>query len=146
YEGHGVLTWRQGIKYAGEFLNDRFHGQGVMELPNGSTYVGEWNEGLPNGKGTYTYQGEKNRDERSMADFLNANGPGRLRNNWQYKGEWKNGSPDGHGALTFPDGEKRMGQWKDGEYCRAGMLLLFETKKTQKVVLMPRQVKRVAGH
>jgi len=44
-------------------------------------------------------------------------------NNPQYKGEVKreyiifgDGFPDGQGTLTNPDGDKYVGEWKDGEY------------------------------
>jgi len=30
-------------------------------------------------------------------------------------GEFKDGKPNGQGILTFPDGEKYVGEWKDGE-------------------------------
>ena len=32
-----------------------------------------------------------------------------------YKGQVKNGKPNGLGVLTRPDGEKYIGEWKDGK-------------------------------
>ena len=32
----------------------------------------------------------------------------------KYVGEWKNGKKHGQGTQTFPDGSKYVGEWKDG--------------------------------
>ena len=55
-------------------------------------YVGEWQNGKPNGKGTFFYaDGEK------------------------YVGTFENYSRNGHGVFTFSDGAKYVGNHKDGE-------------------------------
>ena len=33
----------------------------------------------------------------------------------KYKGQVENGEPNGQGTYTNPDGEKYVGEWKDGE-------------------------------
>ena len=55
-------------------------------------YVGEIENGKPNGQGTETFpDGQK------------------------YEGEWKNGKYHGQGNLTSSDGRKYVGEFKDGE-------------------------------
>ena len=33
----------------------------------------------------------------------------------KYVGQIKNGEPCGHGTFTYPNGEKYVGEWKDGK-------------------------------
>ena len=35
-------------------MNDTLDGQGTLTYANGTKYVGEWKDGLPNGQGTST--------------------------------------------------------------------------------------------
>ena len=51
-EGKGVLTFKSGHTYKGEFKNDAQHGHGEETLVGGQKYVGEYREGRFNGKGT----------------------------------------------------------------------------------------------
>ena len=55
-------------------------------------YVGEIENGLPNGQGTYT----------------NLNG-------YKYVGEFKNGGRHGKGTNTWSDGREYIGEFRDGE-------------------------------
>ena len=59
-------------------------------------YEGDVENGKPNGKGTFTWsEGKWKGDE--------------------YVGEYKNGKEHGQGTLTWSDGEKYVGEFKDGE-------------------------------
>ena len=49
--GKGTLTWPDGIKYVGEFVNDNREGRGVQTWPNGSKYAGQWRADKKHGKG-----------------------------------------------------------------------------------------------
>ena len=51
--GNGVLTFRDGKIYTGEFLNDRRSGHGKM-TSNIGTYEGQWRNDLYDGEGTFT--------------------------------------------------------------------------------------------
>ena len=59
---------------------------------NDGKYVGEIENGKPNGQGTYT--------SPVGGTFI---------------GEWKDGKRNGQGTFTWSDGEKYVGEWKDGE-------------------------------
>ena len=41
-EGQGELTWRNGDRYVGEFLNNQMHGQGELLWANQDVYEGEF--------------------------------------------------------------------------------------------------------
>ena len=53
--GNGTLTYKDGSKYVGEFINDEFNGQGTHTKSDGEKYEGQFAKGLYNGQGTYTF-------------------------------------------------------------------------------------------
>ena len=67
-------------------------GQASYTWGNGNTYVGEWKDGKPNGKGTATYVGLG-----------------------RYVGTFKKGKRHGRGEANYVDGRKYVGEWKDGD-------------------------------
>ncbi len=77
-------------KYVGEIDNGEPNGQGTFIWSDGTKYVGEYKNGLPNGHGTETWSdGSK------------------------YVGEFKDGKWDGQGTITWSDGTKYVGEYKD---------------------------------
>lgn len=44
-DGYGVLRWRDGKKYEGNFVNDKREGQGTFIWADGRKYIGEWKAG-----------------------------------------------------------------------------------------------------
>ena len=53
-----TITYPNGIKYVGEFKDDKRHGQGRYTFKNGDEYdeyIGEWKDGKMHGKGTYLH-------------------------------------------------------------------------------------------
>ena len=62
-----------GVKYVGEWKDNKKHGQGTFTSPDGVKYVGEYKDGKSHGQGTYT-----------------------LANGSKYVGEWKDGKIHGH--------------------------------------------------
>ena len=47
--GKGKKTMASGQSYEGDFIKDKFEGQGTYRWPNGDFYVGGWKEGQQNG-------------------------------------------------------------------------------------------------
>ena len=63
-----------------------------LKFPDGSKYVGEVKNGIPHGRGTYTWaDGNK------------------------YVGEWKDSKQHGQGTYTYADGTVEKGIWENGE-------------------------------
>ncbi len=78
-------------------------------------YVGEVQDGLPNGQGTWTTpSGEKYVGEFKDGNY-NGQGTSTFPNGEKYVGEWKDGLPNGQGTWTLPDGKKYVGEFKDGK-------------------------------
>ncbi len=79
-------------KYVGEIDNGEPNGQGTFIWSDGTKYVGGYKNGLPNGHGTETWSdGSK------------------------YVGEFKDGKWDGQGTITWSDGTKYVGEYKDNK-------------------------------
>ncbi|CAL6051699.1 Conserved_hypothetical protein [Hexamita inflata] len=83
----GELTQSNNV-YNGEFLNNRFNGEGAFTSEQ-MNYKGAFENGMRNGKGT-----------EIGADF-------------QFKGQFKNDFPEGKGMFKTDKGEKK-GMWTEG--------------------------------
>ena len=75
-------------KYVGEIEDGKPNGQGTYNF-YGTKYEGEWKDGKYHGQGTYYSLGTK------------------------YVGEFKDGEENGQGTWTSPDGDKYVGEFKD---------------------------------
>ena len=82
-----------GIKYEGEFNNDRIEGFGIAKYSSGDKYEGEWKNNKQYGKGTLIYIG-----------------------GGKYVGEWKYGKLDGEGIYYLKNGERFEGKFIDNKY------------------------------
>ena len=89
----GTLTLPNGVKYVGEFKDDKYHGQGTRTLPIGIEYVGEFKDGEYHGQGTLTFP-----------------------NVMFYVGEFKDGEYHGQGTRTFASGTIEVGYYMRGNY------------------------------
>jgi len=82
-------TYYNGIQYAGEWRDSKYHGQGTFTRPDGTKYVGEFKDGKYEGAGAYTSAGGE-----------------------KYVGEYKDGKRNGDGISYNPDGTIRVaGLW-----------------------------------
>ena len=70
-----------------------------------SKYIGQVENGKPNGQGTYTFN-----DGR------------------KYVGEWLDGEQNGHGTVTSPDG-KYVGEWKGNDFHGQGTMISADGTK-----------------
>lgn len=50
-DGVGVLTWKDGTCYIGQFVNNKMQGKGRMTQANGDVYQGDWKNNMANGIG-----------------------------------------------------------------------------------------------
>ena len=106
--GQGELDWKQPVEYRpgwkGSEVDDADEYLGQVRLSDEydidrhsytwdecAKYVGEFNQGQPDGEGTLT-----------MIDGST------------YVGQFKDGKWHGEGAWTHPDGDEISGQWKEG--------------------------------
>ncbi len=52
--GTAIIQKKGGIRFSGQFINKRPHGQGTAEYPDGTRYEGSWLNGTMDGFGTLT--------------------------------------------------------------------------------------------
>ena len=90
--GTGVFKYKNGSKYTGKFKNGKRHGQGSLELPDGTIFTGKSKADVFSGEGTILY---------STGD--------------KYVGEIQNNKRNGQGAYTFANGLTSIGEWKDNK-------------------------------
>ncbi|MDP2105086.1 MAG: hypothetical protein Q8J76_03740, partial [Desulfobulbaceae bacterium] len=54
-QGNGTMTFANGSKYTGSFINDLMEGQGTLSYPDGQFYTGQFKNGKFHGAGTFRY-------------------------------------------------------------------------------------------
>ena len=60
------------MSYDGDWVANKYHGQGTYTWPDGTKYVGTWVDNTMHGQGTYT-----DKDGREwVGEFYNNDGPG----------------------------------------------------------------------
>ena len=107
-----------GQKYVGEFQNGEPNGKGAYSFPNGKITVGEFKNGLPNGQGITTMDGTK-----FIGNFIDGkfDGQGEIvfKNGGKYVGGFKNGERNGLGIQYSADGSIRnQGVWANDDFVR----------------------------
>jgi len=96
YEGIGGWYWNKGDTISGTFVDGLLNGRGE-EKGGDYLYVGEYRNGLYNGRGRIDYPD---------GSF--------------YEGEFKNGSFDGLGKMSYADGTVFDGTWEGGDFLGEG--------------------------
>jgi SH3-like domain-containing protein len=85
------MTFPDGTKYLGDWQNDKPFGQGTLTSVGKFEYAGEFNNGVRHGHGNLeTIDGKK------------------------YSGQWQNDVPHGLGKIIYPDGSEFVGQFENG--------------------------------
>ena len=95
--GYFEESYDDGSSYKGNFKDGLYHGQGTFTWANGDKYEGEFEEGARI-KGTYTWPEKR---EGYM---------------YKYIGEFKNNEFEGEGTAYYVGGETESGIWKNGKY------------------------------
>ena len=78
--GKGILTWLNGQKYTGSFVNGQIEGEGLLNYPKDDArlhYAGAFQKEQQSGIGTMTW-----------------------RDGQKYEGQWEHGMMSGQGELT----------------------------------------------
>ena len=111
----GTHTYNDGVKYIGEWQNNKKHGQGTHTWASGNKYVGEWQNDKKNGQGTFTWAN----GDKYVGEWQNAKSHGQGTYTWAdgdiYIGEYKNDLMDGRGTYTWSAGDKYVGEWQNDQ-------------------------------
>ena len=127
-------TTPDGGRYYGRLVKGKLHGHGRLEWRNGASFVGEFRDGLAEGKGRYTdprgsiyeghyhlgvFSGEGSLHDISGATYVGTfvnnmfNGKGRYSDGEGnlYEGDFVDGKFTGQGVLSTPGGPRHEGQF-----------------------------------
>ena len=124
-DGEQTRHYPDGSSYEGEFREGMRHGVGTYVWPDGDTFHGCWRENQQEGHGTYTwavggaYEGEFRNDKRQgKGVYVSADGD-------RYDGTYHDGKKHGHGEYTWAKGHRYKGPWKDDYMHSEGSLGTF---------------------
>lgn len=118
-------------QYSGGMADGKKSGYGVLIMPGGDKYEGEWKNDLQNGKGTFTYAN----GDKYEGQWVNGNREGTGTFTWAdgriYVGAWKNDQRNGKGVYTWPSGDRYEGEFKDGKLNGRGVYTYANGKVTE---------------
>ena len=112
-----TVTFPSGEVYVGEWRDGLRNGKGTHTLMNKDSYTGEWKDGKMHGRGTYTwfngdtYVGDWYRDEQQGHGVYHA------KLGYSYDGEWLKGMPHGQGTYIGKGAKKDVWvcEWYEGK-------------------------------
>ena len=135
--GQGTFTNPEGDKYVGEFKDDNRHGQGTSTFADGNKYVGEYKDDKIHGQGTTTFA----TGEKYVGEWKDAKRNGHGINIWvngeKYVGEWKDSNRHGQGTYSFTDGRVWQGQWRNDEWVNGRKYAAGEYNPSSQVSRLP---------
>lgn len=120
--GIGILKWKDGTEYKGEFYNNTPNGYGIIHYTTGEEYEGEWKDGKADGIGILRsiisdeyevlYEGEWKEDIKEGIGVCEEKSIGN-KTVRRFEGMYENGMKNGFGTYKSSDGEYFEGFFKD---------------------------------
>jgi hypothetical protein len=92
-DGPGIVNFRNGDRYEGNFANGLMHGTGTWSYASGDSYRGQWQAGKRDGRGVYRW----------------ARGS-------VYSGEFANDLREGQGTYTWTNGDRFEGEFRNNQH------------------------------
>ena len=124
-----TINYSDGSKYIGETQNGKPNGQGTFTWPNGDKYVGNFSDNKIHGQGTLTYAD----GNKFVGEFKNSKSSGKGTFTWsngdKYVGNFSDNKIHGQGTLTFAIGGKYVGEFKNGKRSGKGTFTMSNGDK-----------------
>jgi hypothetical protein len=114
--------------YDGPWMNGKPDGKDCKYTTAiGNTYVGEYKDGVMDGRGIFNYANGIKYDGEFKNGFMDGNGTVTYTNGSKYVGEIKRNVKSGYGVLTYSNGTRYEGQWANNY--KNGIGTLYSTNK-----------------
>ncbi|CAG9320037.1 unnamed protein product [Blepharisma stoltei] len=114
-DGKGKNIWENEDIYEGEWKNDMQNGWGKNVWIDGSMYIGQYKNNLKEGIGEYCWEDGTSYLGEWKDNCINGIGRYTWEDGRDYLGEWVNGAMQGFGIFTWKDGKKYEGGWHRGK-------------------------------
>ena len=114
--GKGIMLWKDGDRYEGEWNADGINGKGKYSFTNGSWREGYFNNGQLHGKGKY-YNSEYKYTE--SGNYQHGELVGKAVTEWNNGHKFKGimiDSNNGEGTYYYEDGKKERGMFVNGKW------------------------------
>ena len=111
----GVYYHANGDKYVGNFKNGMQDGKGTFTWANGAVYEGSWKNNKRDGKGVYKWSNGDVYDGDWKDNRPNGQGTLKTVAGMQYKGGFVDGLEEGQGVQIDKDGNRFDGFFKQGK-------------------------------
>ena len=112
--GRGMMTWRTGGRYDGEYVNDKMTGYGMMTWADGRRYEGQWLEGRCTGYGVTTFKSGSRYVGSYVMDKMQGRGCYSFADGRRYEGEYEANQKHGRGVYKWANGLLFTGTWAHG--------------------------------
>ena len=116
YNGNGTLCGKNGEIFECEFKNGKPHGLGRVTLVNGDVYIGNFEEGKICDQVSIKYKNGESYDGYYKDNKKWGYGCFNFKNGDTYVGDFENDLFNGEGILTKSNGEVQKGIFKDGVF------------------------------
>ena len=121
-EGKGIYYFSNGDKYEGEFFEDEKDGYGIYYYKNGEKYEGEFKENKKDGHGIYYYLDGDRYEGEFKKGYAEGRGAYYYQDGEKYVGDYKEDKRHGHGIYFYSNGDKYIGEFKNGKKDGKGAL------------------------
>lgn len=112
-DGKGEIRYPDGAVYTGFFVDGVRMGLGILELPNGDKFEGQWVDDKMQGQGTYTYAKGGSYSGLWAGGKKQGFGVFTYLNGDEYEGSFQNDHMNGHGSFSYVDGGIFIGNLVD---------------------------------
>ncbi|MEM6805722.1 MAG: caspase family protein [Bacteroidota bacterium] len=109
--GIGTYVYRDGSTYSGEWKDGMKHGKGKLEYDSGAYYNGLWKADSKHGMGIYTWPNGNVYRGSFQQNRMSGKGNKTYKSGDKYIGDFLNGKRQGTGTYYWKDGSSYIGEW-----------------------------------
>lgn len=115
YESFSICEYPSGARYVGNFKNGLINGKGTLYFSNGNKYSGDFKNQYRDGDGVLNYANGDVYKGQFRRGKLEGKGTLHYINGDKYQGDWFNNLSHGNGIYTYNDGNRYEGNFVNGK-------------------------------